>query len=323
MGRISVCIPVFKAEAYIEKCARSLFEQTYENLEFIFVDDLSPDKSIEVLTRVLAQYPTRQSQVKIIRHAENGGSAKARSSAIQNASGEWIGFLDSDDWLDENFFEKLINAAEKNGADVAFGNMVLNENTPMRGESGDGFVGTGKEYLDQVGRFTAFHSTCNKIYRRSLILAAEPEAPEPIGIGEDTCFMVQVVSRANKVVGVGDVAYHYFENPNSKTHAFNAEKYLSDIARVYEVLARRLPEGSAERLLSHLARDIAFYGFKLGVHSGKVFKFWCKESKRRAPGCWLEQLPKKRALILAIADLSFYLGRSLLKLLPNEKVKAI
>lgn len=321
--KVSVAIPVFNAERYIERCARSLFEQTHGEMEYLFVDDCSPDKSVEVLKKVVDEYSMRKTQVKILRHQKNSGSAAARRTAINAATGEWVGFLDSDDWLDKDFFACLLDAAESAEAEVAFGNMVLNEQLPMRGVSGEGFVGSGEEYLDQVGRFTAFHSTCNKLYRRELILAADPEAPEPIGIGEDTCFMAQVMARAQKVVGVGSVAYHYFENPDSKTHAFRADKYLSDIARVYEVLKRRLPENSARRLLSQYARDIAFYGFKLGVHSRDDFRRWCEEAKSHAPDNWLEGLEKKRAVILSIADFSYSLGRLLMNVLPHKKVNAI
>ena len=84
---VSILTPVYRAEKYIERCTRSLFEQTYENLEYIFVDDCAPDHSIQLLQQVLAEYPKREKQTKIIHHEKNRGVAAARNTAVENASG--------------------------------------------------------------------------------------------------------------------------------------------------------------------------------------------------------------------------------------------
>ena len=89
--KVSVCIPVYGVEKYIERCARSLFEQTMRNgVEFVFVNDCTPDKSIEILEHVLAKYPHRKEQTKIINLPENGGVGRARRIAIENCTGEYI-----------------------------------------------------------------------------------------------------------------------------------------------------------------------------------------------------------------------------------------
>ena len=110
--KVSVCIPVYGVEKYIERCARSLFEQTMkDDIEFIFVNDCTPDKSIEVLQKVLEEYPNRKEQVKIIHHEINRGVSAARKTALMNSHGEYIIFCDSDDWVDTNLYEVMYKKA--------------------------------------------------------------------------------------------------------------------------------------------------------------------------------------------------------------------
>ena len=91
MIKVSVCVPVYGVEKYIERCARSLFEQTMkEGIEFIFVDDCTPDRSMEILERVREEYPERTRQVKIVRHPENQGLTGARNTALKEAEGEFL-----------------------------------------------------------------------------------------------------------------------------------------------------------------------------------------------------------------------------------------
>ena len=119
MPEVSVCIPVYGVEKYIERCARSLFEQTMtDGIEFIFVNDCTTDKSIEILERILAEYPGRQAQTKIIHHATNKGLVAARNTGLAHATGDYIIHCDSDDWVDLNFYESLYKKAVETGADV-------------------------------------------------------------------------------------------------------------------------------------------------------------------------------------------------------------
>ena len=99
MPKVSVIVPVYGVEKYIERCARSLFEQTLDDMEFIFVDDCTKDESIEVLKRVIDLYPVRKDQVKIIHHAVNKGLSRARETGVNAATGDYIGHCDSDDWV--------------------------------------------------------------------------------------------------------------------------------------------------------------------------------------------------------------------------------
>lgn len=111
--KVSVVIPVYKVEKYIEKCARSLFEQTLQEMEFIFVDDYSPDSSVDIIHSVLKDYPARLSQTIFLANIKNRGQLQTRCYGYSQASGEYIGTVDSDDWIETNAFETLYNQACK------------------------------------------------------------------------------------------------------------------------------------------------------------------------------------------------------------------
>lgn len=117
--KVSVLIPVYGVEKYIEKCAHSLFQQTMkEGIEFIFVDDSTPDRSIEILQQVLSQYPERINQVKIIRHEKNKGIAVTRDNGVKSSRGQYVIHCDSDDWVEPDMYETLYIKAKETEADI-------------------------------------------------------------------------------------------------------------------------------------------------------------------------------------------------------------
>ena len=98
--KVSICVPVYGAEKFMEKCARSLFEQTYHNIEYVFVNDCTPDRSIEVIRQVLLDYPQRQASVKIVEHEHNRGLSASRHTAVLHATGDYFLHFDDDDYME-------------------------------------------------------------------------------------------------------------------------------------------------------------------------------------------------------------------------------
>ena len=114
MPKISVIVPVYNVEKFLEKCLKSIIEQTFEDLEIICINDGSTDKSLSILNSYAAKDP----RIKILSQTNQGQSC-ARNAGLEIASGEYIGFVDSDDWIDLDFYEKLYNTAKKYDADIA------------------------------------------------------------------------------------------------------------------------------------------------------------------------------------------------------------
>lgn len=115
---VSILVPFYCVEKYIERCAVSLFEQTYDNIEYIFVDDCGKDRSGAILNEVIDRYPQRANCVKIVRQERNSGTAVARNTAVRDASGEFVMFVDSDDWVDKSIVAKCVERQRETGADI-------------------------------------------------------------------------------------------------------------------------------------------------------------------------------------------------------------
>lgn len=115
---VSILIPIYGVEKYIKRCAESLLGQTYQNIEYIFVNDCTKDKSIKILKEVIDCYPNREGQIKIINHEQNRGLAAARNTAVENAHGDFILHVDSDDYVATNIVEKLVKKQVETNADI-------------------------------------------------------------------------------------------------------------------------------------------------------------------------------------------------------------
>ena len=105
MSKISILVPIYGVEHYIERCARSLFEQTYPDIEYVFVDDCSSDQSIAVLEKVMEDYPLRKPHVKIIHHERNKGLSAARNTALEASAGDYVMHVDSDDYIEKTLIK--------------------------------------------------------------------------------------------------------------------------------------------------------------------------------------------------------------------------
>ena len=131
--KVSILIPVYNSEKYIQKCARTVFAQTLKEVEYVFVDDGSTDSGIDLLLQEIQKFPERFNDICIIRHERNRGISAARQTAFDRASGEYILAMDSDDYIEPEMLEQLYNEALVSGADIVFCDFVSEtENKSIR-----------------------------------------------------------------------------------------------------------------------------------------------------------------------------------------------
>ena len=160
MPKVSVLVPVYGVEKYIERCARSLFEQTMDDIEFIFVDDCTPDHSIEILKSVIEEYRLRfaekKYEVRIERLPTNSGLAAVRRHGIQLATGDYIINCDSDDWVDVTMYEKMYNKAIEEDADMVVCDYYRSDGVTHREDTG--FISNQKElFIKEMLLFLSVH----------------------------------------------------------------------------------------------------------------------------------------------------------------------
>lgn len=228
MIKVSVIIPIYGVERFIERCARNLFGQTLKEAEFIFVDDATPDNSISLVSKVLEEFPERAQQVRIIRHPENKGLPAARNTGLAEAQGEYIYHCDSDDWVETEILEKMYDAAIGNDADIAYCDFFLSFEKNERYMSNPGYR-TAEEMLKRgfLGG-TMKYNVWNKLVRKSLYTENAISFPEGHPMGEDMT-MIQLAAVAGKVIHVPEALYHYVKlNEGAYSNSYSQKK-LDDI----------------------------------------------------------------------------------------------
>ena len=273
--KLSVCIPVYNVAPYVEQCARSLFGQTYEDMEFLFVDDATPDDSIGIVRRVLADYPARQGQVKFLRHETNRGLVAARKTAIRAATGDLITHCDSDDWVDPDLYAKMVGAMKAADADAVLSSVVrVTPDGNKARAAPDGLCLSGMQAVLRADEISNLASLCTKVVRREVLDGFEPEWPDGLCIGEDLCCSMQLLPRCRLLVSAPDAHYYYRSNPAQMTASGNLARLIADQARVYDILTRRLPEDASRPICRHLARTILFWGVVGGLLGRRGFGLW-------------------------------------------------
>lgn len=222
MTKISVIVPFYNTNDYIEKCLESLVNQTLKDMEIIMIDDGSTDSSL--LT--VKSYCQKDSRIKIIEQ-ENKKQGAARNAGMKVAEGEYIGFVDSDDWVDLDYYEKLYNAAKKYDSDIALATNVRigNGKTKKRLHITEEKLYTSLE--DKFSVCNQFKNECptNKIYRTEFIKNNNILWPEGV-FCEDKIFTTKAIYFANGIASVPDINYYYYRNPKSTVNTKKKKKKL-------------------------------------------------------------------------------------------------
>lgn len=237
--KVSVIITIYNREKYIEDCARSLFEQTLDSVEFVFVDDASIDQSVALLYNQLENYPIRKPQTKIIRLETNGGRAVARQTGLDNVSGEYIIHVDSDDWVDYDMLEKLYERAKETHADIV-GCNVTHEYRSYKRLFCQDYSNDMDENIRRLLNGKIFPSLCTSLTRTSLIKDNQIAFPQGLDTGEDLLFNLSLYLHANKVVGIDNPFYHYrhTEDSGSFKHTEKSINSVIEVSRRIENLMR-------------------------------------------------------------------------------------
>lgn len=217
-GKISVIVPIYKVENYLNRCVESIRKQTYRNLEIILVDDGSPDACGEMCDR----YAQEDSRIRVI-HKENGGLSDARNAGIEVAAGEYIAFIDSDDWIDDKMYEVLYHTLLKYDADIAecsYRNLYADCIVEETACTGNVVEGDNIFALEAMLDWHYFKPNAyNKLYKRSVI--ADVRYPKG-KLHEDEYTTYKYMYNARKLVYIDFSFYNY---DRRRTDSITGEKF--------------------------------------------------------------------------------------------------
>lgn len=217
---VSVLVPVYQAEAYIERCARSLFEQTYDNLEYLFCDDCSSDASIQKLENVMKDFPQRSEQIRIIHHERNRGSAAARNTLIDNCKGVFCFWVDADDWVETKAVELLVKKQQETDADIVTGRAYAYMADRVT-KCHDGWDLEKKMLMEEIIKCKCGSTLWRRLIRKSLFSDYGIRFHEGVNGREDYAVVIPLLYYAKKISGIEAIVYHYnMTNTSSLSYGY-------------------------------------------------------------------------------------------------------
>ncbi len=269
---ISIIVPIFNVAPYINRCLESVASQVYQGkLECLIIDDCGSDNSIEICEQFIQKYDG-QIDFRVIHHEYNRGLAAARNTGIDAAKGGFVIHLDSDDWLETNAVETLVNKQIETGADIVSGNALMHK-------SEGNLLIFEPDYVDNIAmvhntiELTMDHVLWRRLIRKELYLKNKIRVQEGVNIGEDHHTLPRLAYYSKKIAKVDVVVYHYnCMNPLSymsqKVSSFNYRRFDSDLASIDILLEffigkddyciKRLSE-----IRQHFLKDYLYNAYKL------------------------------------------------------------
>lgn len=296
MPKISVIVPIYNVEKYIERCLRSLFEQTLDDIEYIFVNDCTQDNSMGILEKILKEYPHRIKQVKIVNHEQNQGQAGARTSGMKAMTGEYMIHCDPDDWVELDMYEIMFNKAVEINADIVTTAFIVEDSS--------------RTIINVIPDNTAYESILNfkfssrlfdKLIRCSLIKEYQIYPYIGINSGEDLNIIIRAFYYSNTIYNISIPLYHYNNtNPAAITKSSpkgRIEKYaLKNINLISDFL--RSKSGNK---FDHVINFIKWRAkYELLENHPRDIKYWSKLWKECHSDISKFGLPKRQQVIFQL-----------------------
>lgn len=234
--KVSILVPVYNVEVYIQRCAESLFKQSYSDCEFVFVNDCTPDNSIEVLKKCMKSYKFAHERVKIIEHESNRGLAASRLTGLKNASGDCVMFVDSDDYLELDAIETMVKNMEEEKCDIVSAGITHIFKNGRRFVDFPAQCDDIRECLKMMLERKVIMNAVARLYKRDLFLKLENPFIEGINFGEDYLMTSRIFYFSTKITYINKPVYNYIHT-NSESYTFQFKRAnLDNLLKVDSVI---------------------------------------------------------------------------------------
>lgn len=299
MTKVSVVVPVYNAEKYLEECLDSIMVQTLKDIEVICVNDGSTDRSGQILN----EYAKKDSRIKVI-HKENGGVVSARNTGVDIAEGKYIGFVDSDDWVEPEMYEKLYEIAEREDVDLVTSGYFMEGNYTTthldiveeglyKGERYDSLLNQVIYILDQKAPGIRGMLWC-KLYKRELFEKIRQEIPESLTFSEDKMCIIRYALECESAYVCKQPFYHYRINNTSVVHSENPN-YLLAVNAVYQYIRTLYTH---PRFTSEMRTQAEIYITELTIKGINTFLGFQNKNLLWIDPYWLDNLPSNSRIVL-------------------------
>lgn len=279
MKKISLIIPVYNTQKYLEKCLDSAVGQDYGNMEIICVDDGSTDGSGQILDRFAGEYGN-----VIAIHQRNGGESNARNRGLSVASGDYIGFMDCDDWIEKGMYSRLCDVLEAYDADMVASGWTkeFSERSIVarnQGQVKKGMIGQGEllKYVYCRDEYQGFAYMWNKLYKREALSNKNNELlkfDEDLKLGGDILYLAQILMNVKSAVYIDESFYHYRQRRESGSHSQNVEDWLACLTAYDQVIRLFVEKQIGEEILKWVKRFQVY-------HSTNIAEMACRNCNKK------------------------------------------
>ncbi|GHT54590.1 glycosyl transferase [Bacteroidia bacterium] len=254
MDLITLSMPVYNVEPYIERALLSALNQSYPQIEYIVVDDKGNDRSMDIVKNMIIAHP-RGNAVRIIEHPTNIGTGATKNTAIDNAQGKYLYFMDSDDEITPDCIQKLYDAMIKNDVDLASGSNHSTNEIPFESASNEVIVKKDKE---QMLNLFDFIPTWNKLYKLSFLRTKNIRCV-PYHTVEDVYFTFQVAVKAQSYCIIPDITYFHYTRDNSNSGGIWSEKLFKQFPQIFSDQLNLLRKENLDAFLRKKYKKKAFW----------------------------------------------------------------
>lgn len=299
MPKISIIIPVYNTKKYLKQCLESIMSQTFKEIEIICVDDGSTDGSGEILS----EYALMDNRIKVIRK-NNGGQNSARNAGLCVASGKYIGYVDSDDWIEQDMYEKLYEKAEAHNVDmVSCGYFLEGNYTSLHLDSLDGGSYDNERMLELRNNLIyrpekrekgLSGSLCCKLFKKEILQQVQLEVPEEITMAEDKMCLIHYVLHCTSAYVLKEAYYHRRIRLESMTHCGHAD-YLLKVNEVYKYLTGLYAHENFTEKMRAQAEVYITELLVLGINTQLNFK---NKNLLRIDPYWLSKIPEGSRIVI-------------------------
>lgn len=210
--KVSIIVPIYNVEQYLEECVNSILNQTYNNIEVLLVDDCATDKSGDIAK----QFEEKDSRCKYIKREKNGGLSAARNTGIKNATGDFLCFIDSDDWISDDYVQSMLELAKKDNSEIVVCDyyMVIED----RYEDGNSLIQINNNSTKEEKIAYIRNHACTKMFKKEFWLNQGLMFPEDIKRGEDMGVTIPLLTYANNISIINKNLYYYRQRVNSLSY---------------------------------------------------------------------------------------------------------
>lgn len=322
MDKVSIIVPIYNVKDYLGRCIDSLLSQTYENIEILLVDDCSSDGSAAVAAEYAGKAPNK---CIFIQRSQNGGLSAARNTGLKSLTGEWVTFVDSDDWVDSDYIEVLLNTALSDGADIVMSCFYHSYPSGIdQFVSPVGDMTTGSSHCEKIAHSDS--CACTRLFKASLFKDNGIIFPEDIWRSEDIATVIPMLTKTSKISIVKKAMYHYFQRSSSLSNTnyrgVDVSFFPKTVNRMIELSSSGFEPELEYRAINELMYGMNMImlraGYKRSELKENVDDFAARFPEWRT-NKYYHDIPLAKRIFIKFADRKMYLALKLLILMWDAK----